>query len=394
MLGGLGLGLASTSSASGVPDAEPIVRRRATLGRTGLEVPDIGFGTSRLSGDGAEDAVRHALDRGIDYFDTAESYQGGEAEQVLGRALAGRRDDVMIASKVKCGERTRVSELRASLEATLKRLRTDRVEIYFNHAVNDTDRLRNDAWYEFADRAKQEGLIRFTGMSGHGGRLVPCLDLAIDENLVDVVLVGFNFGQDPAFHQRFTSAFDFVAVQPDLPRVLRKARAAGIGVVAMKTLRGARLNDMRPYETAGATFAQAAFRWTLTSDLVDSLVVTMKEPSQIDEYLGASGATGPNPADAALLRRYANATERSQCRYGCNDCAPACPEGVPISDVLRMRMYADDYGDPALARGEYAALPVDATACVGCPAPCHSACPHGVEIPGLTRRAHHLLTRS
>ena len=77
-------------------------------------------------------------------------------------------------------------------------------------------------------------------MSGHGGHLIECLDAALDEDLVDVILVAYNFGQDPAFYERFTKSFDLVALQPDLPRVLAKAHSKGVGVVAMKTLMGAR----------------------------------------------------------------------------------------------------------------------------------------------------------
>jgi predicted aldo/keto reductase-like oxidoreductase len=294
---------------------------------------------------------------------------------------------VILATKTHCGAHTRRGELTAALDASLRRLRTDRVEIYFNHAVNDTDRLRNAEWFEFASRAKQAGKIRFTGLSGHGGNLVECLDLAIDERLVDAVLVGFNFGQDPAFYERFTGSFDFVATQPDLPRVLRKAKARGVGVIAMKTLRGARLNDMRPYERGGATFAQAAFRWVLASGLVDSLVVTMTGTAQVDEYLGASGWTALHREDDALLRRYARHSASSQCRYGCADCAGACPYGVSIPDALRLRMYAEDYQAPELAR-EARAGAGNLGACLGCDgSPCLLACPHGIAIPSLARRA-------
>ena len=386
---GLALGLAPAllPLAAGAPLAEaepPQVRRRVKLGKTGLELSDIGFGSSSLSGD--EALVQHALARGISYFDTAESYQWGSSEETIGRALTGRRDDVLLASKQSAGARAKRAELFETLEGSLRRLHTDHIDVYFNHAVNDPARLRNQEWYEFASRAKEQGKIRFTGMSGHGGRLVECLDLAVDGGLVDVVLVAFNFGQDPAFYQRFTGSFDFVARQPELPRVLAKARAAGIGVVAMKTLRGARLNDMRPYEGAGATFAQAALRWILATGLADALIVTMKSPEHVDEYLGASGWTAPHPADAALLRRYARRTERTQCRYGCGDCANACPAGVSIPDVLRARMYAFDYEEPGLARTALAEVG-GAAACLTCDGtPCASACPHGVAIPELTRQ--------
>ena len=371
------------------PGATPRVRRYVQLGKTGLRVPDVGFGASRLDGD--EDVVRHALDRGITHFDTAESYAGSESERTLGRALAAVRDEVTLVSKVKCGARTHVPELMRRLEASLKRLRTDRVEIYLNHAVNDLGRLQNDAWYEFAERAKEQGKIRFAGFSGHGGNLSECLEYAVDRELVDVVLIAHNFGQDPAFYQHLLRNFDFVATQPDLPRVLLKARAAGVGIFAMKTLRGARLNDMRPYETGGVTYSQAALRWVLAGPYVDALVVTMKSPAMVDEYLGASGYGAPSQTGLRLLERYEAAQGPIQCRYGCRACEAACPVGVAIPDVLRTRMYAEDYGDLELARNEYAQIDADASPCATCAdRRCLEACPFGLPIGDLSARAHRL----
>jgi len=386
-LAGASVGLLPLAAGAALPAEEPRVRRENLLGRTQLRVSDIGFGSASLGGNVA--VVRHALERGITYFDTAESYQGGRSEETIGRALVGSRDRVILASKVGTRPDTSRATLMQSLDASLQRLRTDRIDVYFNHAVNDVARLKNPEWSEFVSRAKAAGKIRFTGMSGHAGRLVECLDYALDQSLVDVVLVGFNFGQDPSFLQRFTRGGDFVAVQPDLPRVLRKARGKGVGVVAMKTLRGAKLNDMRPFETGGATFAQAAFRWVFATGLVDALIVTMDDRSQVDEYLGASGWQTQTRADERLLERYHARNGATQCRYGCGDCANACPAGVPISDVLRTRMYAEDYGDLALARSEYAALGAGAEACLTCShQACTNACPHGLAIPELTRRTH------
>jgi predicted aldo/keto reductase-like oxidoreductase len=383
---GASLGLQPLAASGAIPELPPRVRGRRTLGRTGLEVSDIGFGSSSLSGDVA--LVHHALERGITYFDTAESYTGGDAEETLGRALEGRRNDVVLASKTTASSGATRAEIMTALEGSLRRLRTDRVDVFFNHAVNDVARLENPEWAEFATRARAAGKIRFTGMSGHGGRLVECIDFAVGNGVADVLLVGYNFGQDPSFLQRFTAGMDFVAVQHDLPRALLAARAKGVGVVAMKTLRGAKLNDMKPFERPGGTFAQAAFRWTLSSPNVDALVVTMRSPEQVDEYLVASGTSLPTRSDARLLERYEARNGHEQCRYGCNDCAGACPLSVPISDVLRTRMYAEDYGDLALARRELAALATDASACLSCAhQACAGSCPHGLDIPALTRRA-------
>ena len=368
------------------------VRGYRRLGRTGFEVSDVSFGASRLR-TGEEHLVHHALDRGINFFDSADSYTGGASEQVLGKALRGKRDKVFLVSKTKCQATTTVAELTATLDESLRRLNTDYVDVYFNHAVNDLERLANPAWGEFVERARKQGKIRATGLSGHAGRLIECLDHAIDHDLADVILVAYNFGQDPAFYRQFTRGFGFVARQPDLPRILEKARRQDVGVVAMKTLMGARLNDLRPYEDGGATYAQAAFRWVLANPNIDALVISMTDRALIDEYLGASGARAVSGRDVDLLRHYAHLNGTSYCRHACNDCEGACPYQVPIAEVLRTRMYATDYQDLSFARDEYAALEVNAAACLGCSgAPCQSACSHGLPIAELCAPAHQLLS--
>lgn len=384
---GIGLGLAPLSAGADAAAGPPRVRRTVRLGRTGLRVPDIGFGSSRLAGD--EALVRYAFDRGITYFDTAADYTDGAAEETLGRALAGVRGQVVLASKQMAGAHDTRADMMRALEGSLRRLRTDRIDVYFMHAVNDVARIHNPEWPEFLAQAKQQGKIRFAGMSGHGGRLAACVDAALDADLVDVLLLAHNYGQDPGFMQRFTASFDFVAVQPELPRLMAKAKQRDVGVVAMKTLRGARLNDMRPYEKDGATFAQAAFRWVLSHPDVDSLVVTMKSREMVDEYLGASGSGPPTSKDLSLLERYERANGATQCRHGCAACADACPRGVPISEVLRTRMYAEDYGDLPFARREYRALGAGAAPCLSCShRACAGSCPFGLAIPDLTSRAH------
>ncbi|MCY4344343.1 MAG: aldo/keto reductase [Gammaproteobacteria bacterium] len=372
-------------------DAANQVRRYVTLGRTGLKMSDISFGSSRLR-EGEEDLVRYALDKGVNYFDTAEGYTDGQSERVLGNVLRDERERVIIASKTFASASASKERIMGDLEGSLKRLQTDHVDIYFNHAVNDPDRLDNPEWFEFCERAKRQGKIRFTGMSGHAGRLVECLDHAFDQDMVDVVLVSLNFGQDPEFHERFTRGFDLVARHPQLPRALRRAKELDVGVIAMKCLMGARLNDMRPYERDGASFAQAAFRWTLSQPHVDALVISMTSTAKIDEFLGASAGQSLATGDAALLRRYAALNGASHCRQGCSDCVGACPFDVPIADVLRTRMYATDYQDLDFARREYAQLEVNASACLGCSgAPCQDACSHGLAIAELCAPTHRML---
>jgi predicted aldo/keto reductase-like oxidoreductase len=385
----LGAVLPPAGSAADEVD-EPRVRSYRRLGRTGLEISDISFGASRNSD---PDLVRYALDRGINYFDTAEGYQGGASEKAIGLALQGeRRERAILVSKTHADAGGSEADFMSALEGSLQRLRTDRVDIYMNHAVNHLSRVRNDAWYRFIERAKQQGKIRFSGVSGHGGRLAGCLDHVLDQDLIDVMLVAHNFGQDESLLDTLKRPFDFVSLQPELPRLIRKAHAKGVGVVAMKTLMGARLNDMRPFEREGGTFSHAAFRWVLSNSDVDALVVSMRSRSQLDEYLGASGSGPVRQSDRELLRRYVELQSPNYCRPGCDACAGACPHGVEISEVLRSRMYATDYGDLAQGQEAYATLGPGAAACLGCSAtPCLGACPYELPVANLTREAHELL---
>jgi predicted aldo/keto reductase-like oxidoreductase len=389
---GLGLGLnALGSAAAGAVPNEPRVRRYSRLGRTGMEISDISYGADRLSS-GQEDLVQYACDLGINYFDTAETYRDGDSETALGRALRGKRQRVFLASKTLAWPDTTMQAMMQALEGSLRRLQTDYVDVYFNHAVNDLERLKNPEWYKFVEAAKRQGKIRFSGVSGHAGHLHECLDYAIDSGNFDVILCAYNFGQDPLFYQRFLGGFDMVARQPDLPRIIKKAKNRGVGVIVMKTLMGARLNDMRPYERGGATYAQAAFRWVLSNPAVDGLIVSMTTHEAINEFVGASGSYSVRAEDLPLLQRYARVNGASYCRHACNACEDSCPAGVAIADVMRTRMYAVDYRDLPMARTEYAMIKHNAAACLSCSArPCAAACPHGLKIAELTAPTHRLL---
>ena len=395
-IAGVGAGIlpmfGARDAAASIPPGE--VRRYSPLGKTGIKISDISFGASRLHL-GEEDIVRHAFDRGINYFDSADTYTDGESETVIGSALKGKRDKVYLTSKTLAGATESKQSMMTALEGSLKRLQTDHVDVYFNHAINDVERIKNPEWHEFTDLAKKQGKIRFAGMSGHAGNLIECLDWGIESGRFDVILCAYNFGHDPRFYQRFLRSFDFVAIQSDLPRVIKKAKAHGVGVVVMKTLMGGRLNDLRAYETDGATYSQAAFRWVLSNPDVDALIVSMTTTAMIDEYLGASGSRATAAADIPLLQRYAHLNAASYCRQGCGECESSCPYGVEIGEVLRTRMYAVDYKDLRFARAEYAMLGAGASACLSCSAkPCASACVYGLRPDTLLAPTHRALVRA
>ena len=369
------------------------VKSYKRLGRTNLKVSDISFGTSRLRS-GEEHLIHHALDRGINYFDSAEGYTRGQAEKVLGSALKGKRDQVYLVSKTMIGPDTKQSEMMERLEKSLKSLKTDYVDIYMNHAVNDVNVVANPEWLSFIELAKKQGKIRFTGISGHGGYLVDCLNYALDHDMIDIMLTAYNFGQDPKFYEGLTRRFDWIATQEELPKAISRAKGMDVGVIAMKTLMGARLNDMRPYEQDGSTYSQAAFKWVLSNDDVDALVITMKTTEDIDEFLVASGSNQLSRIDDQLLKQYTKLNGMSYCKQACNSCESSCPAQVPIADIMRTRMYAIDYKDIEFAKDEYALLENNAASCLTCSGePCKNACPKGVDISKWCAPTHRMLTR-
>jgi hypothetical protein len=367
----------------------PQIQRYVDLGKTGLRISDISFGSGGCK---SADLVRYCFDRGINYFDTAEMYrtkgfsQGAYVESLIGEALADKRDRVVITSKFMAEPEHDRHHIMAKLEASLRRLRTDYVDIFLNHAVNSLERLTNPEWFEFVETAKTQGKIRFSGMSGHGGNLQECLEHAIDRDLVDVILASHNFGSDPAFYERFAKHFDLIANQKGIPRLFGKAHAKGIGVIVMKTLMGAKVNDLSAFQYGAATLPQAAFRWVFDDANVDALVISMGDAARVNEFVAVSGQRGVEQADAELLRRYVAGRSDDYCRNGCNRCEQACAFAVPIADVLRQRMYARDYADPELARDGYARLGDGASPCLTCTNPtCVPACPHGLDVAALTR---------
>lgn len=147
-----------------------------TLGTSGLDVSALSFGAWQLGDPGywgpdaqadGEAAVHAAIDVGINLFDTAESYGGGESERALGRTLGGKRDRVLIASKVSPSN-CAPDKLRASCEASLQRLGTDVIDLYQVHWPC-RDHVFADVYAELA-RLRDEGKIRAIGVSNFGPR--------------------------------------------------------------------------------------------------------------------------------------------------------------------------------------------------------------------------------
>lgn len=160
---------------------------RTVLGRTGLKVTRFGIGGAYCK---TADIYRTALDCGINYVDTARSYRDGEDEKVIGQAIQGRRDDLILATKTLQRD---AEGARKELETSLRLLGVDYIDIYQLHHLNtQADReqaLGPGGAIETVQKAREEGLIRFIGVTGHDWVQ---MQKAVATNLFDTVLCWYN----------------------------------------------------------------------------------------------------------------------------------------------------------------------------------------------------------
>ena len=154
--------------------------------------------------------------------------------------------------------------------------------------------------------------------------------------------------------------FHFVAINPRLPEVLKKARNKGVGIIAMKTLAGSRLNDMRPYEDKNLTYSQSAISWALNSGYPDAAILSMTSKSLVDELTSIPSNKYSKIDHHKLLKKYYLLNKDNTCPPGCDICRNACPYGVDITDVMRSKMYALDYHNASKALNTYAEVTTNA----------------------------------
>jgi uncharacterized protein len=365
----------------GYPDAWKNARVQSyrTLGRTGWRVSDVVVGSGRIRDEKGTDVVRLALERGVSYVDTSPDYSATGSEECVGKALQGVRDRVFVATKWctpwgHLGAGTKVAGYQNVIEESLRRLGTDYVDLVHVHSCDEVDRLMDPNMHEAFDRLKEAGKVRFLGFSSHTPNLVEVAETAIASGRFDVMMLAYHHG-----------------IWPKMGELIQRARSEqNMGVVAMKTLKGAKHHGLAGFREHADAYSQAALRWVLSNPEVSAAVISFFEFQHVDEYLRASG--GPlRPEDIAILETYDRLIAGSYCAPHCGACLSSCPEQLAIDDVLRHRMYFEDYGDQKEAMRLYARLGKNASVCVSCSAPCTGVCPIGVPIQERMIGAHELL---
>jgi len=343
------------------------VRRFKPLGKTGWKVGDVSAG----SGQRDPAVLNHIFECGINLIDTGFQYDGHE--ELIGKVLPKWREKVFVLDKwdppLVTATVTKAALLEA-LDVSLQRLNTTYIDCMMIHSIGHPrygglERIQNPAIYEAWDEAKRLGKVRFTGASSHGVRMVEEIGWGLDHNRFDVILIGANF----LTH----------GVEP----LLTKARAKGVGTIAMKTMTTYKSDlNIRALQNEQTNARQACLKWVLASDLFDTLVVSMQNYDRVAEYLAVSGTTSLTARDSRYLDTVAAAVGPRYCRPGCGSCHAACPHGVPVADILRYKMYFEDYGEEKFAMQRYRLVPGAArpSRCERCAAPCEAACPYGLQV--------------
>jgi aryl-alcohol dehydrogenase-like predicted oxidoreductase len=366
-----GLALPAAAGATLEPGASPLLPadapliRKRRLGGTGLEVSEVGLGCM-ITSDAS--VISRAADLGVNLFDTARGYQGGNNERLVGAALEGRRDKVVLSTKSGAG--TKAAAL-SELDESLRQLGTDHVDIWYLHGKRSAADL-TDELLDAQRTAREQGKIRFAGVSLHSGHeeVIP----AAIEKKMDVVLLTYNF-----------------TMGDRIDPLLRALDEAGVGVVAMKVMSGGRGAEAKAAreKLASSGSLLPALKWVLRSPHVDATIPSTTDMAQLDENLRAmSEPFGPADEERLAARR-----ERIRPDYCsmCGACDGRCAKGLPVADVLRYLTYAEGYGQFALGREHFLALPaaLRGVRCRDC-VECSVSCPQGVAVARRLARAQQL----
>ena len=334
------------------------------LGKTGLKVTSVGFGCMVTSD---PSVIARAADIGINYFDTSRGYQHGNNERLVGAALKGKRQSIFLSSKTDGATKQIALQ---ELDTSLSELGTDHLDIWYLHLKNSPSALP-DELFEAQQIARQQGKIRFTGVSTHNAKnIAPFL---VKKGATDVVLATFNF-----------------TMEKDVADALAQANAAGLGVVAMKVMAGG-FRRITPDDPNGAKLKRegamlAALKWVLKDPHVHMTIPGMTDRDQLEDNLKAM--TEPySPREEQLLARQLEFISPLYCRM-CGECDGHCAKGLPVADVLRYVMYADGYGQFELGRDHFKQLPAQLASvrCGDCPT-CTVKCRFGVKVAQRLSRA-------
>jgi aryl-alcohol dehydrogenase-like predicted oxidoreductase len=256
------------------------------VGDTGIMVSPFCFGATRTND---ESLIKYALEKGINFIDTGRAYGNGNNEKLVGRAISGIREKVVIQSKIRLEEnelpswgkgRKGANEIRnvlsAKLEASLKALNTSYIDIMLYHDALDEKLLFHNETMKFFAKMKKSGIIRAHGFSTHNSNMnLP--ERNNSEHFYNVIMVPFN--HKGSFVHSITGNYSEWD-QSKLISILNEAMINGTGVIAMKTCSGGKYS---PSPDKEPSYAEAV-KWVLQQKFISAAAVAIVNFEQIDEH--------------------------------------------------------------------------------------------------------------
>jgi predicted aldo/keto reductase-like oxidoreductase len=332
--------------------------------------------------------IRHAIDRGVNYIDTAWPYHAGESEPFVGRVLAeGYRERVKLATKLPAWLVRNRADMDRFLDAQLKKLNTSRIDYYLVHSLNggSWDGIAALGVAGFLDRAQADGRIGNAGFSYHGMRedfprvagAYPWTFCQIQYNYLDEELQAGTAG-------------------------LLDAARKGLAVIVMEPLRGGTLAAAPPPAIDALwreaefcrTPAEWALRWVWNHPEVTVALSGMNDEAQVEENLRIAADARPGSltaAEAVLIERVGR-KYREITKVGCTGCGycQPCPSGVDIPGCFDSFNAFHTFGKTREARFQYvlrasgvlSGHPAYASLCSQC-RDCVEKCPQSLPIPDL-----------
>lgn len=371
-----------------------------TFGKLDWKVSALGFGCMRLPTqsddrskiDEAEATrmLRHAIDSGLNYVDTAYGYHHGNSERFLGRALQdGYREKVSLATKMPCWLVKEQPDFDRLFAEQLEKLQTDHLDFYLLHALdaNNWRRMRDLNVLDWIAKTRRSGRIRHVGFSFHD-------NLAAFKEIVDAY-AGWDFAQ---------IQYNYMDVEEQAGTAgLNYAAARGMGVIVMEPLLGGKL--VKPPAAVQAIWDSApvkrtpadwALQWLWNQPEVSVVLSGMSTFQQVEENLASASKALPDqfsPTDLALVDQVrAQYKELGQVPCtACNYCQP-CPNKVNIPRIFGLYNDASIFDSWDGPRWEYAHMPMEERAdmCLDCEE-CEEKCPQHILISDWMPKVHEAL---
>lgn len=322
-----------------------------TLGTTGIVSPQNAFGALPVQRDDFETAIkilRRAYEGGMTFFDTARAYS--DSEEKIGLALADVRSKINIATKTMAKT---PDEMKIQLETSLKNLKTDYVDIYQFHCVDQCYKPGDGTgMYETMEDFKRQGLIKHIGITAHKiGIAEECVKSGLYETM-----------QFPLSYLSSQREIDLVHL----------CKEKNVGFIAMKGLAGGLITNSKAAYTFMTQFDNVLPIWGI------------QHMHELEEWLSFM-ENSPEYDDKmkAFVEEDKKSFGTDFCR-GCGYCMP-CPQGIIINQCARMSQmirrapsanWLNDYW-----QNEFKKIPD----CTGCGA-CKKKCPYGLNIPELLKK--------